>query len=270
MTMSGVGLWGDPICALVDASRRDRLWLVLAVLVAVGLHAAIVHGMSRALQTGRATGATKPAEPTLVIDIDPAPVVLSKPQDVAPAAAAPRPTMGPGSPTAAPARPVAAAGVVLTRQPDPNETLDLTGDGTVIGSAASYAGGRTSEEALTAPAVPARAPSAAAPTASALSPPQSDRPEDRSQKPSLAGGSEWSCPFPAEADSDRIDSAVVTIRVAVDAAGNARQVNVLSEPGHGFGREAQRCALAKHWKAGLDADGDPIEKTVIIHVRFER
>ena len=40
-----------------------------------------------------------------------------------------------------------------------------------------------------------------------------------------------------------LDHAVATLRVEVDATGAARSVTVTKDPGHGFGREARRCAL---------------------------
>jgi protein TonB len=84
------------------------------------------------------------------------------------------------------------------------------------------------------------------------------------------GGSAWNCPFPAEADGDGVDNAVVTIRVDVSSAGTVRNVIVLSDPGHGFAREARRCASSKKWSPTLDHDGTPIQGTVTLRVRFDR
>jgi protein TonB len=149
--------------------------------------------------------------------------------------------------------------------------VDLTGDGFVVGSASAYAGGQTSSKgtnampvhgAVSADAPPTR--SAAPMTSSAAAGP------DRSRRPSLAGAGEWKCPFPPEADADEIDEAAVTLRVEVDPSGAAKRAAVMADPGHGFGREAQRCAMSKRWNVALDHEGNPIEGTVTVRVRFDR
>ena len=49
-----------------------------------------------------------------------------------------------------------------------------------------------------------------------------------------------------------------------------RSVKVLGDPGHGFGREARRGAMAKRWIPALSHDGNQTETTVTIHVQFDR
>ncbi len=78
------------------------------------------------------------------------------------------------------------------------------------------------------------------------------------------------CLFPAEADAAGIDSTVATIRVGVDASGGVKNVTVVPDPGHGFGREAERCARTKSWTGALDRSGLPTHGSVIVNVRFER
>jgi protein TonB len=62
----------------------------------------------------------------------------------------------------------------------------------------------------------------------------------------------------------------VTIRVRVASTGVAESVEVIADPGHGFGREAWRCAMTKRWSPAFDRAGNPTEGTVTIRVRFDR
>ncbi len=73
---------------------------------------------------------------------------------------------------------------------------------------------------------------------------------DRSRTASLGGGGEWSCPFPSEADTAQIDEAYVTLQVDVKPDGTPGTVRVVNDPGNGFGREARRCAMNKHYASG--------------------
>ena len=93
---------------------------------------------------------------------------------------------------------------------------------------------------------------------------------DRSRAAQLAGGSTWECPFPLEADDAGVDHAVVSLRIEVAADGHVLSANATRDPGHGFVREARRCALSKHWSAGLDRAGQPVNSTTVVNVRFER
>jgi periplasmic protein TonB len=93
---------------------------------------------------------------------------------------------------------------------------------------------------------------------------------DRSRAPQLSGAAEWRCPFPIEADGADIDRAVVTLRVEVAPDGSVIRTAALDDPGHGFSRQAQRCALRKRWAPGLDRAGKPAPATAIVRVRFER
>lgn len=57
-------------------------------------------------------------------------------------------------------------------------------------------------------------------------------------------GDGWqSCPFPAAADADAVDSGVVTLSIDWDDQGRPGAVHVLESPGHGFGGAAALCAL---------------------------
>jgi len=86
----------------------------------------------------------------------------------------------------------------------------------------------------------------------------------------LLRAKEWDCPWPPEADAEQIDEAYVVIVVHVDATGRATRVDI-TDPGHGFGREARRCALRERYTAGRDRDGQPTATTTKpIRVHFAR
>ena len=76
------------------------------------------------------------------------------------------------------------------------------------------------------------------------------------------------CPFPPEAVG--INLAQVRIMVKVSAQGKALDVRVLKHPGHGFAREAQRCARKKEYLPALDRNGRPFASVVTILVTFQR
>ena len=165
----------------------------------------------------------------------------------------------------------AQAGRVLTADPDPNEPVDLTG-GFVQGNAATYAGGITSANGTGTKAVynPAAAPTGV-PGGTGTGPAPAARKEDKSRVAGLLGSVEWNCPFPGEADSEQIDQAFVMIQVKVKPDGSPENVSVLQDPGHGFGREARKCAMGKKYAPSLDPDGNAIAGTTRpIRVRFER
>jgi protein TonB len=162
---------------------------------------------------------------------------------------------------------------VLTAEPNPNEPVDLTGNTIVQGNADTYAGGFTSSTGTGTAAV------RAVPTPTGVQggsgPPQAPPPQvagpDRTRTAG-PGGTEWSsCPFPPEADTAQIDEAYVTIQVDVRPDGTPGAVRVLSDPGNGFGREARRCALGKHFTTALDHDGNSIPGTTRpFRVHFSR
>lgn len=186
----------------------------------------------------------------------------------------PKPVAKETPPPEAPPQPPAAAqaGKVLAAEPDPNEPVDMR-DTIVQGTAETYAGGvsantGTSKTAVTnlnaAPTgVPGGVGTAPAPVAPKV---------DRSRKAGLLGSVDWSdCPFPAEADAEQIDQSFVLIQVKVKPDGSPESVTVVQDPGHGFGREARKCAMRKKYTGALDVDGNPVAATTNpFRVRFER
>jgi protein TonB len=181
------------------------------------------------------------------------------------------------APTAAkdePPPPPAQAGKILTQEPDPNEPVDLTGQGFVTGNADSYAGGVTASNGTSTTAVRNRnAALGGVPGGTGKKPGPTELPSgpDLSHPASLAGGSDWSdCPFPPEADADQINFQVVQLVASLDADGKVQDVKVIADPGSGFGRAARQCALRYRWNPAVDHDGHPKATTQRINVRFQR
>jgi len=166
----------------------------------------------------------------------------------------------------------AEAAKVLTADPQPSEKVeDLTSF--VTGSGQTFAGGTTSAQGTSKTAVynPAAA-NTGVPGGTGTAPAPPVRRDDRSRAPGLLGSVDWNdCPFPGEADAEQIDQAFVLIQVKVKPDGSPENVTVLQDPGHGFGREARKCAMRKKYSQGLDPDGNPIGGTTKpFRVRFER
>lgn len=203
--------------------------------------------------------------PTRIFDVDiPKPDVPSVEPPARlppPVTEPPRPPRGPSSASRRSA-PVHAAPVV-TRLPQSDDPVDLTADGFVTGTAASSLGGQTSASGRSETVAPRVA------TRPASEPPAVPSP-DRSRRASLIGGGEWRCPFPAEADRDDVDHAVVTMQVDLSSDGTVRRVDLLSDPGHGFGEEAQHCAMSKRWSPALDRAGNSVDGEITVRVRFDR
>jgi protein TonB len=81
-------------------------------------------------------------------------------------------------------------------------------------------------------------------------------------------GVDSGCAYPSGADGE---VAVVTVIVTVGADGKALHVEVLDDPGMGFGRAARTCAMRHPYRAGRDASGKPVvSKTPPVRVRFTR
>jgi protein TonB len=172
-----------------------------------------------------------------------------------------------------PPPPPAQAGKILTQEPTPDEPVDLTGQGFVTGNADTYAGGVTANNGTSTMAVRnlnaalggVQGGTGTKPGPTAVTGP------DLSHPPSLSGGTDWDCPFPAEADSDQIDFQRVQIVVTVRADGSPQDVKVVGDPGHGFGRAARQCAMRRRFNPGTDHQGNSITSTMPpINVTFKR
>jgi protein TonB len=127
--------------------------------------------------------------------------------------------------------------------------VDFTGTAFVVGSGSSYAGGTTTRAGTSrTPATGIVAPGGTGDGAIARS---------RARGVALDQAA-WSCPWPAEADARQVDQETVVLRVAVRADGRADRVDVVDDPGFGFGRAARQCALGTRFEPARDPAGDPI------------
>jgi protein TonB len=257
-----------------DESRAPA-WLVTA---AAGLFHASLFGAALYLSSPAPSQAAKPsAQALLEVELarepppeakppEPPPPVQPEPIKLKIAKPAPppvpetEPERAPAQETPPPAAAQAGAAVVQNEQAKetPSDTL-------VTGNGVSYAGGTTERGGTASEAV-------SAPNARAAGVPdgKGDAPVDRSRAPRLATGTDWSCPFPAEAEEDGVDHALVGLEVEIAPSGAVLAVTIQSDPGSGFGREARSCALKKHWLPGLDKNGQPIQQKHRLNVTFKQ
>ncbi|MEO8901993.1 MAG: energy transducer TonB [Polyangiaceae bacterium] len=261
-----------------------RVGLVLGIIGALLLHGAVAVKAASTLGEARAFAVLVRAEVVErlhdQIDIDlsepppppPPPPEAETPPDPTPAPPPPPvATPAPASNTAPPPPAAAEAGKVLTAEPDPNEPVDLTGDGFVTGTGDRFAGGVTASSGTSKTAV---SDVRAAPEGVGKAPPGpvvADGTPDLSRAATPAGGNWNDCDFPAEADVEGIDSAVVQLTVTVSSDGKVKSVTVLHDPGNGFGQAVRACAFRKHIPPALDRSGHPItSSTAPFTVRFTR
>jgi protein TonB len=200
----------------------------------------------------------KEPEPPAPVEEKPVPVVVPKDAPRDPSPAAPQ---------------TAEAGKVLTAEPDPNEPLDLTGEGFVSGTGTRFAGGVTSSTGTSTVAVRdvnARPDGVPGGTGTAPAAPQPAVDLSRPARP-LAGSGWNDCGFPPEADAEQINQALVTLVVVVDENGRPKSASAVKDPGYGFGARAERCALRKSFEPSLDRFGKPkVGSTAPFTVRFTR
>ena len=262
--------------SMLDAppSRSSKGASVIAGAGTVFVHIALVSlatwvGAGVALKKGAPPAVTQMVEielppPPAAPEPEPAPEPPPEPKPLrAVRAPAPAPEVEkPAEPEAAPPPEAAQAAQVVTA---PAEVVDF-GNTFVTGNSAKFAGGVTEQGGTSATAVrAANARAGGVPGGTGT-----DVTADRSRPPRLAGGAVWDCPFPIEADDAGLDHAVVGLRVEVNAAGSVVRADAIKDPGHGFGREARRCAQRKRWAPGIDSAGRPIAASALIKVRFER
>lgn len=172
-----------------------------------------------------------------------------------------------------PPPPPAAAAKVLTAKEDPDEPVDMTGNGFVTGDGTGPGFGMVSAEGTGKNPTYNKGASLDGKeggTGTGKAPPPPPGP-DLSKAPSLQGSTSWDCPFPPEADAEQIDQAVASVVVTVRPDGSVQSVKVVEDPGYGFGRAARICALARRFNPGLDKTGQATTSvTPPIRVRFTR
>jgi len=274
-------LGADPLAPILSLGKREvRVGLILGVLGALLLHGAVGAKAAATLGDVHAFAVLVRAEvrDRLQSQID---VDLSEPPPPPPPTPEPEPEPPPPTPAAAPPPPAtgapppppaaAEAGKVLTQDPDPNEPVDLTGEGFVSGTGDRFAGGVTASNGTSKDAVRDLR---AKPEGVGKAPPGPVAPvtgPDLSRPAAPMGGSWNDCEFPAEADIEGIDSAVVQLTVTVGPNGRAKSVTILRDPGNGFGQSARSCAFRKTFNVALDRSGTAITmSTAPFTVRFTR
>jgi periplasmic protein TonB len=167
----------------------------------------------------------------------------------------------------------AQAGAVVTQEPSLDEPVDLTDNTFVTGSGSTYSGGTTQAGGTSQKAVYDKAASALGVpggTGTAPAPPPAPK-VDRSRAASLVNKANLErCPWPSEADAEQMDEASVLVEIKVRPNGTAESVAVLQDPGHGFGREARKCAMRERYNPALDVNGLPIASGYKVRLHFER
>jgi protein TonB len=270
--------YDDPMSKVFDLDSQSSgvvAWLgymLGAIAMALGLMV-LVRAMALIVAMTSHVGAAASAPQEIDVTVDPpiAPPTATAESQAKPEPAPPPPRVAPHEAPPPPPAP-AQAGKVLTREPDPNEPVDLTGNTIVTGNADAYAGGVTTSNGTSTNAVRGLASPTGTPggVGTQHAPPAPVGP-DLSRAAGLLGNHEWNAPFPPEADTAQIDDAYVTLQVEIRADGTPAAVHVVSDPGNGFGREARRYAMTQRYQSARDHDGNPIPgmiKTVRVH--FQR
>ena len=279
-------LGADPLAPIFSLGDREmRVGLIVGLIGALLLHTSVAVKAASTLGDVHAFAVLVRAQIIeryqAQIDVDlseppppppppPAPEPEPEPQAPPPPAANAPPPPSDNTPPPPPA--AAEAGKVLTQDPDPNEPVDLTADGFVSGTGDRFAGGVTAANGTSDKAVrDLRAQPdgvGKAPPPGPVAPPSGP---DLSRPAAPLAGSWNDCEFPAEADIEGIDSAVVQLTVTVGPNGRAKSVTILRDPGNGFGKSARSCAFRKQFNAALDRAGNAITmSTPPFTVRFTR
>jgi len=235
----------DLVFAGEPAGARRRLGLAVAVVLALYAGAfALVNRLGSARGLRGAETATRVHDAIALeraIDVTPprAPIEPAR-------AAPPRASHAIHVARARPA-PASQAGRLAAVSPQP---VDFTGSAFIAGAGTSYAGGATTSTGTrSTPALGAVAAGQSAGPAVAV--------RSRSRPVSLDQAA-WNCPWPAEADAEQVDEQTVVLRASVGADGRADRVDVVTDPGFGFGSAARLCALATRFEPARDDSGQPI------------
>ncbi|MBX3204523.1 MAG: energy transducer TonB [Labilithrix sp.] len=81
------------------------------------------------------------------------------------------------------------------------------------------------------------------------------------QHATLAPNRSWDCRLPEAAHSMDYDRVSVVIEVHVGADGRPERVDVLQDPGYGFGEAAKDCAMKMRYVPARGSDGEPIRSS---------
>ncbi|HEV8551700.1 MAG TPA: energy transducer TonB [Polyangiaceae bacterium] len=271
----------EPLDRVLGLGRSDRSALAAAFLLAIVAHATAGKGVFRTfpylreLASAVRKGTHDRLHQQVEIDEDKPPPPPPPPPEPEKEPAPPPPPAAhaPPPPPEAAAKPPAAAEAakVLTQDPDPDEPVDLTGEGFVTGNGDRFAGGVTAAKGTS--RVAARAPQAAATgTGTGAGPVAPPAPTVNLTRTAGPGPGDWNdCGFPPEAEAEGLNVAKVMVSVTVRSDGRARAVSVLKDPGYGFGSWARQCAMRKSYQTALNAQGQPVEQTTPpFTIRFTR
>lgn len=259
----------DPLLAVLSLDKRiSTLGMLLGILGGLLLHgAAAAKGLRTPFWVEDFAGSVMRAVDGSVIDE----IAIEVPKETPPEPPEPPPADEP-EPTQevqAPADPIketaaqpATAGKVMAAEADPDAPVDMTGFTMVQGDGDRFAGGTTasygtSDTAVRNPKTSKDGVKGGEGTKPKPPPPPPD-PAKSKARAAAARGTNWSsCGFPAQADMEQIDFARVRLSVTVDPSGKAKAVQVISDPGNGFGSLARQCAFRMVYSPALAADGSP-------------
>jgi periplasmic protein TonB len=271
----------DPLERVLELDSRSMKWgIIIGICGAIALHVAgateaarLANGLGRWAFDARAQVSAYLSKFYDIEMITPPPPPPPPPEEKPAEEEAPKPVAAVKAPSRDrdPAPPAPAqAGKILTQEPDPNEPVDLTGQGFVTGNADTYAGGVTASTGTSKTAVRnLNAVVGGVPGGTGTKPTATGGP-DLSRPAAVSGSSEWDCPFPAEADAEEINYQRVKLLIMIRADGTAQDAKVVSDPGNGFGREARKCALTKRYDAALNREGQPVAGSTIVNITFQR
>jgi protein TonB len=250
--------------------RQNRYGMTVGLALALSVHGAgAAHSFTALIDMGAFAALVQSMvrddiRATYAVEVAPAKPPPPPPEEPPPPEPEPQPKAANRNvPAEATPPPPAQAGKVLTAAPDPDAPLDLTGDGFVTGDGDRYVGGVTSAKGTSTTAV-RQAQTKIGGKIGNTGTGKTDSAATRVDlsRPSLPVDSAWNdCGFPPEADTDQINFMRVRIMVTVGIDGRAQKVAVLSDPGHGFGRQAQQCAFRKSYSVALNTEGKPVVST---------
>ncbi len=275
----------DPLAGVLSLGPRIPVAvMVAAAVLAVSVHAgaavgavqaAVLHAFGAWARDVKAQVSSRLAQTYEVDMVKPAEKPEEPPPPPPPEEKEPPPKLVKEAPKdePPPAPPAAAdAAKVLMQEPAKDEPVDLTGNTFLAGNADTAVGGvtqiggtakmATNNLAAVATGTPGGTGTAPAPPPVRV---------DRSRAAAIVNKANLErCPFPAEADAEQVDEAAVGIEVKVGVDGRAETVSVIQDPGHGFGREARKCALRERYNPALNVEGSPIPGVYRVNFRFSR
>jgi protein TonB len=273
----------DPLASVLSLGPRIPVGvMVFAAVLAVSMHAGAAVGAvqasflhafavwARDIRTSVSDHLAQTYEVDMVKPAEKPPEPPPPPEEKEP----PKPVVKEIPKDEPPPPPPAAADAakVLMQEPAKDEPVDLTGNTFLNGNAETAVGGTTqiggtaklptNNTGAVATGVPGGTGHAGAPPPVTV---------DRSRAAKIANLSNLErCPFPAEADAEQVDEAAVGIEVHVAVDGHAETVAITRDPGHGFGREAKKCAAREKYSPALNVEGSPIPGVYKVVFRFSR